>query len=289
MIYKLQLWFTKRYRPKFLDLYMMKDNTGDNDEIFATIHLKSGDFAPIIHVIHDMFFNFFEFREHIKKMYWGEFKQDEIDTLYNNLFDKIVKHIARKEADEKIIEEANKMLYDKDKESKNNMLGNHKQLQKEAKDRDLISPISYQLMPNPVTLKTIDFNEREYNEEEYFYDRSQLLKLQFSPMTRRKILVGIDNQEKRREIAEFAKRVIQQNKKQQQIKTLLRDLKNLISELSKRNLTDDHKKEIDSILKQKTEKNAMFKIGKSPAFGTKYPNFDSFRKSQNRKKSNQQK
>ena len=309
MIYKLQLWFTKRYRPKFLDLYMMKEIE------INTINRKSRDFAPIIKVIDDMFFNFFEFREHIKKMYLGEFKQDEIETSYNNLFDKIVKHIVKKEADKKIIEEANKVL------------GKHQELLDEATDRDLISSINYQLMPNPVTLKTIDDKEREYNEEQHFYDRSQVLELQISPMTRRKILVSIDNEQKRQEIAEFSKRVIQQqqqnkkqqqqNKKQQQqnkklppIHTLLRDLKNLnpkykwegfgytetlpiaskiLSELSNRSqLTKTHERVIDSILKRKTEKDAKINIGKSPAFGTKYPNFDSF-KSQNRKKKNQQK
>lgn len=309
MIYKLQLWFMKRYRPKFLDLYMLhihedqdlKFEIDDDDyplllsQVFGPKYVREGDlFAPIINVIHDMFFNFWEFREHIKKMYLGQIEQDEIETSYNNLFDKIVKHIARKE-NGKIIEEANKML------------GNHKQLQQEANYRNLISPINYQLMSDPVTLRTIDVNGEEHYEG-HSYDRSEMDRhLQDktnSPFTNRRIVGLIDNQQKRRETMEFAKRVIQQ---QRQIKTLLKDLKNLnpkyelkregfgytatlpiasqiLTKLSNRSeLSDDHIKEINSILKQKTEKDAMFKIGKSPAFGTKYPNFDSF-KSQNRKK-----
>jgi hypothetical protein len=93
------------------------------------------------------------------------------------------------------------------------MLGNHKQLQQEANYRNLISPINYQLMSDPVTLRTIDVNGEEHYEG-HSYDDSQVSgRLRISPTTRRRIIGLIDNQQKRREIMQFAKRVIQQNKK----------------------------------------------------------------------------
>ena len=103
----------------------------------------------------------------------------------------------------------------------------------------------------------------------------------------------------------------QRKKRKQQIRTLINDLRNLnprykweglgigrsfytatlpiasqiLFELSNRSqLSDDNIKEIDSILQKKTDEDALLTFGRSKAFGTKYPNFDSFLKSKKRKK-----
>ena len=111
---------------------------------------------------------------------------------------------------------------------------------------------------------------------------------------------------------------VEQTRKQtqrRQIRTLLNDLRKLnpkyywqgfgigkkgyaptlpiaedvLFELSKRKLSADNILQIDSILQNKTEKNAIFRgIGRATAFGSKYPTFESFLNSQKQKQLRQQ-
>ena len=107
----------------------------------------------------------------------------------------------------------------------------------------------------------------------------------------------------------------QQQQRRQQIRTLLSDLRNLnpkyyweglgvgrsgyaptlpiasqiLFELSNRpQLNQAHIAQINSILQQKTEDDALIKVGRSPAFGSKYRTFDDFLKSRQRRQLYQQ-
>ena len=63
----------------------------------------------------------------------------------------------------------------------------------------------------------------------------------------------------------------------------------ILFELSNRpQLNENHIDQIDSILQQKTEDDALIKIGKSPAFGSKYRTFNDFLKSAQRRQLYQQ-
>ena len=63
----------------------------------------------------------------------------------------------------------------------------------------------------------------------------------------------------------------------------------ILFELSNRpQLNENHIDQIDSILQQKTEDDALLKIGKSPAFGSKYRTFNDFLKSAQRRQLYQQ-
>jgi len=101
----------------------------------------------------------------------------------------------------------------------------------------------------------------------------------------------------------------QQQQQKRQIRSLLNDLRTLnpkyywqgfgvgragyaptlpiasqiLFELSNRpNLNENHIDQINSILQQKTEDDALIKIGKSPAFGSKFKTFNDFLKSKQR-------
>ena len=63
----------------------------------------------------------------------------------------------------------------------------------------------------------------------------------------------------------------------------------ILFELSNRpKLNENHIDQINSILQQKTEDDALLKIGKSPAFGSKYRTFNDFLKSAQRRQLYQQ-
>jgi hypothetical protein len=103
----------------------------------------------------------------------------------------------------RVIEQANKILESDDK------------LSEQAMNKNLTSPVHLSLMFNPVTLRVRDSQNSQFHESLHFYDREQVQQFKSkSPMTRRKIVSVVENEQNKQEIIKFAKKVIKRKKKQ---------------------------------------------------------------------------
>ena len=105
--------------------------------------------------------------------------------------------------DMRVIKQANKILESDDK------------LSEQALNKKLTSPVHLSLMSNPVTLRVRDSQNSLIHESLHFYDKDQIQNFKSkSPMTRRNIESVVENEEKKKEILKFAKKVIKRKKKQ---------------------------------------------------------------------------
>ena len=112
--------------------------------------------------------------------------------------------------------EGEKTISTKDKNSiikANKILLNNDELYKKADEKNLLSPINYQLVEEPVTLHTRDESNNKFDEQ-HIYDRSQIRNLpnNVSPMTRREIVQVRNNDKKKKEILNFVKEVLNHKK-----------------------------------------------------------------------------
>ena len=114
-----------------------------------------------------------------------------------------------------------RLITTKDKKSiikANQILEKNEDFFLKARGKNLLSPINMQLAVHPVMLRTVDDQNKQFDEQENVYDKRQIENLptnSLSPITRRRIISTKINVQKRKQILQFVKQVIEKDSEKQ--------------------------------------------------------------------------
>lgn len=100
----------------------------------------------------------------------------------------------------------------------NQILEKNEEFFLKAREKNLLSPINMQLAVQPVMLRTVDDQNKQFDEQENVYDKRQIENLppnSLSPITRRRIISMKINKQKRKQILQFVKQVIEKDSEKQ--------------------------------------------------------------------------